>query len=31
VEIDKRFKKALNDKEFNIVSKVDKYGNKVNK
>jgi hypothetical protein len=31
VEIDKRFKKALTDKEFNLVSKVDKYGNKVNK
>ena len=31
VEIDDRFKKALKSKEFNIVQKVDKYGNKVNK
>lgn len=31
VEIDDRFKKALNSKEFNLIQKVDKYGHKVNK
>lgn len=31
VEIDDRFKKALNSKEFNLIQKVDKYGYKVNK
>ena len=31
VEIDDRFKKVLTDNEFNMVSKVDKYGRKVNK
>ncbi len=29
VAIDKRFKKKLNSKKFNVVSKVDKYGRKV--
>jgi hypothetical protein len=29
--IDDRFKKALTDKEFNVVTKVDKYGKRVNK
>ena len=31
VEIDDRFKSMLTDKKFNIVSKVDKYGRKVDK
>lgn len=31
VTIGKRFEKALKDKEFNMISKVDKYGRKVNK
>lgn len=31
VKIDDRFKKALKDKEFNMVAKVDKYGKRVNK
>ena len=29
VEIDERFKKAITSKEFNLVTKVDKYGRKV--
>lgn len=31
VQIDSRFKKGLQSKEFNMVQKVDKRGNKVNK
>jgi hypothetical protein len=31
VKIDDRFKKALKSKEFNLVQKVDKYGNRVDK
>ena len=31
VEIDERFKKAITSKEFNLVTKVDKYGRKVAK
>jgi hypothetical protein len=31
IEIDDRFKSVLTDKKFNIVSKVDKYGKRVNK
>lgn len=31
IEIDDRFKKALTSKEFNLVLKVDKYGNRVDK
>ena len=30
IDIDDRFKDALNSKEFNLVAKVDKYGKKVN-
>ena len=29
VEIDARFKKMLNDKQFNTVAKIDKYGRKI--
>ena len=29
VEIDARFKKALGDKQFNTVAKIDKYGRRV--
>ena len=31
VQIDDRFKKALTDKEFNMIAKVDKYGKRVDK
>jgi len=31
VQIDDRFKKAITDKEFNLVSRVDKHGRRVNK
>lgn len=31
VEIDSRFKKMFDDKQFNVIAKVDKYGRKINK
>ena len=31
IQIDSRFKKALKSKEFNAITKVDKYGKKVDK
>ena len=31
VKIDKRFEGMFKEKQFNVIAKVDKYGNKINK